>query len=217
MSRWVRIDDAMPEHPKLDAVGPYGGWLFVCSICYCSRNLTDGFIPYGVVPRLAAVPSPRRLALLLVEQGLWEIVKGGYRVHDYLAKQQSKAQVLAELEGSRSRASAWRERQKNADSAGALSAHVRDSCGAGAELTVQDSTSSAFPLPRQAGDLCDKQQPVHDHCRGCGTNRRAQTAAAKRRGPWCGLCVEATRMFEPDIGAPYRCKCATPIRQHAEA
>jgi hypothetical protein len=49
---WTKLDDGILDHPKVSAVGPIGFGLFVASIVYSNRNLTDGFVPYGVAGRL---------------------------------------------------------------------------------------------------------------------------------------------------------------------
>jgi hypothetical protein len=42
---WVKVDDHIDEHPKIQRAGPLGLALYVAGLCYCNRNLTDGFIP----------------------------------------------------------------------------------------------------------------------------------------------------------------------------
>jgi len=95
---WVRLDDGYPEHPKVDQVGPLAAWLNVCAWAYCARNLTDGFVPADRVNRLANVKQPAQLAQKLVAARLWECVEGGYQVHDYLAYNPSRDQVLRSRE-----------------------------------------------------------------------------------------------------------------------
>jgi hypothetical protein len=95
---WVRLDDTFPEHPKLIAAGTRAGWLWVVGLAYCARHLTDGVIQAAVVPRLvtAYAPSTRhRCTKALLRVGLWKrTTNGDYRVHDYLAYQPSRAEVL---------------------------------------------------------------------------------------------------------------------------
>ncbi len=93
---WVRLDDQFPDHPKIDQAGPLAGWLYVCGLAYCNRQLTDGFIPKGTMPRLSSVPSPAKHAAALVAAGLWDIVEGGWQIHDYHDFQPTREKVLAE-------------------------------------------------------------------------------------------------------------------------
>ncbi len=39
---WIKIDDQFSDHPKIIEAGPLAGWLYVSSLCYCGRYLTDG-------------------------------------------------------------------------------------------------------------------------------------------------------------------------------
>lgn len=50
---WIRIDDALPENPKIHEVGALGAWVYVQGLCYSGRNLTDGFIPLGAARAMA--------------------------------------------------------------------------------------------------------------------------------------------------------------------
>lgn len=77
---WVKLDDQFADHPKVIQAGPLAGWLYICGLTYCSRLLTDGFIPSGQVRRLADLKNADALAQRLVQVGLWEACEGGFRV-----------------------------------------------------------------------------------------------------------------------------------------
>lgn len=105
---WVQLDDTIPHHPKILRAGPLAAWLYICGLCYCSRYLTDGFIPAAALPHLAAMGEANNeanaqanasafaeaLASRLVEARLWHKVDGGYAVHDYLGHNRSREDVL---------------------------------------------------------------------------------------------------------------------------
>lgn len=136
---WVRLDDATYENSKVMAAGPLAELLWRRSIEYAARNLTDGFIPFRVVPSLVnwdgvAEYDPSRederqvmgfqirpysLATTLMEAGLWDEVDGGFRIHDYLDYQPSRVQVEAD----RARNAAYQaaHRQRKAESKTAVS------------------------------------------------------------------------------------------------
>jgi hypothetical protein len=80
---WSKIDDNLPDHPKFVRAGTAASWLWVCSITYANRLLTDGFIPAEKVPSLGTLQRPQEAARLLVEVGLWEEVDGGFQIHDF--------------------------------------------------------------------------------------------------------------------------------------
>lgn len=80
---WVRLDDTVPHHPKHLKAGPEASWLWVCAIAYCQRQLTDGFVPVEALSMLSSCQRPDKLASHLVTVGLFDVIDGGYRVHDY--------------------------------------------------------------------------------------------------------------------------------------
>ena len=116
---WVKLDDRFPDHPKPVSVGPLGMAMQVAALCYCNTHLTDGFIQFNAVRKLLSWEfSPpgedvvytigitsgmsgqdvdwQLIAGWLVDAGMWEMVEGGYKIHDYLDYQPSRDEVLEE-------------------------------------------------------------------------------------------------------------------------
>ena len=119
---WVKLDDAILDNPKILEAGPLGFALHVAAICYCARNLTDGFLPTPKAASLldlsgvhcdhanpcgrAAYGRPTGMSggvvdvadviEMLVELGLWHRVDGGFEVHDFLEYNPSRAKVEAD-------------------------------------------------------------------------------------------------------------------------
>lgn len=94
---WAKIDDGYFEHTKVVAAGRDARDLHLAAICYCSRNLTDGFVPEAALPVVAAhasVARARALADRLVALRLFDPAEGGYAVHDYLDYNPSRESVL---------------------------------------------------------------------------------------------------------------------------
>ena len=106
----VRIDEALPSHPKILKAGPEAAWLFVCGLCYCSQHATDGIIPLAALAKLSDSRRPRDLAKKLVASKLWEDHPDGYRVHDYTDWNPSAEQVKAKRAASSERVRRWRDR-----------------------------------------------------------------------------------------------------------
>lgn len=94
---WVRLDDLMPEHPKVLKAGPLAAWLHVCALAYCNRHLTDGRIPAGKVGALADLDefgtTCRDQADRLVKAGMWGRTADGFVIHDYHDFQPSREEV----------------------------------------------------------------------------------------------------------------------------
>lgn len=112
---WVRIDDGFADHPKIVAAGPIAALIQIRALCYSARHLTDGFLPSAAVPGLLhglemiGIETGRNDMMVVGEDAtdidwptvmvthrLWERRKGGYYVHDFLAYNRSRADVLAE-------------------------------------------------------------------------------------------------------------------------
>ena len=109
---WVKLDDQFTDHPKLAAVGPVAGWVYVSGLCYAARYLTDGFVPETIALRFAG-SSPEILANL-VECSLLDRVNGGYQIHDFLDYNPPASKVKAEREAAKARM-----QRKNAPKQGA--------------------------------------------------------------------------------------------------
>lgn len=93
---WAKIDDTLPENPKVAALSVGGRWAYVSSICYASRNLSDGFIPRS---KLTSVDGSPKIAVELVTARLWEAVDGGWVIHDYLKHNRSREKATQVSEG----------------------------------------------------------------------------------------------------------------------
>lgn len=102
---WSKFDDGSRKHPKAVRAGNEAWSFWSGAVQYSNQHLTDGFIPEGALAtEILPVPIPPKrakvLAMLLVEAklrpegaGLFEIVDGGYLVHDFLDWNPSKAEV----------------------------------------------------------------------------------------------------------------------------
>jgi hypothetical protein len=139
---WARFDDQMLDHEKIVAAGPLGFALHAAAIIYSNRTLSDGFVPAGRIDALISlrgvyvesggpagggvgrrgarrVPADaQEIAEQLVELGLWAAVAGGWRVHDFLDFNPSRAEVEAE-----------REKKREAGRAGAAARWAADRNG----------------------------------------------------------------------------------------
>ncbi len=115
---WVRIDDKMPENPKVLGVPLGARWLHVCGIAYCSRHETDGFVPLDAVPvmmaGLSSASASKRFAGSLVKAGLWHGRPGGYEINDYLEWNSSKEEIRQKRRARNARVTRYRANHGNA-------------------------------------------------------------------------------------------------------
>lgn len=96
MSRvWVKLDATYVEDEKVMAAGALAELVFVRSIAYCRRRVTDGFISSAAVRSLTlGVPDePATLVGALVDNGLWDVIDGGWSVRNYEVWQQTKSKL----------------------------------------------------------------------------------------------------------------------------
>lgn len=89
---WIKVDDHFADHPKVMALGSdrlQGLGLWQVAASYCARYLTDGFVPAAHVHGNA----PKKLVNRLVAVGLFDVVDGGYQLHDWLRYNPSRQEV----------------------------------------------------------------------------------------------------------------------------
>lgn len=97
---WIKLDDQWMDHPKIIAAGRDARDMWLASLTYCSKHLTDGYFNKKLLPSLAVmagldVANCQDFASVLLEVGLWDATDNGYTVHDYLVYNPSKEQALA--------------------------------------------------------------------------------------------------------------------------
>src|SRR4030095_16771807 len=95
---WVKIDDAFPDHPKVQAAGPRAAWLYVSVLCWPTRRpRAAGVGPTATIYTLASSPrSAARWKAKLIAVGLWEATDDGIRIHDYGEYQKAACAKLAQ-------------------------------------------------------------------------------------------------------------------------
>ena len=86
---YVRLDQGMPENPKIIALSDSAFRIYVEAICWCSRQRSDGVISEAALRRLGR-PKPIQE---LKDGRLFEFDGQNWRVHDYLFHQRSSAEI----------------------------------------------------------------------------------------------------------------------------
>lgn len=95
---WIKLDDQFFMHPKVIAAGRDARDLYLAGLSYAAGQLTDGRLPGGALPLIAAmagVGEAPALAERLLDVGLWEETDGGWLIHDYLEYNPSGDEVRA--------------------------------------------------------------------------------------------------------------------------
>lgn len=91
---WVRLEDDFALNPKIVALSDGAFRLYVVTLCYANRFLTDGYVPEPVLSQLIR-GATKRITKELLASGVWTVTRGGYRIHDYEQYQPLRADVLA--------------------------------------------------------------------------------------------------------------------------
>lgn len=150
---WFKIDDGFADHPKVVGLQDHDGWkgalaLWTLAGSWCSRQLTDGHVPAGIVRRLGC---SREDAALLVEAGLWLEVEGGYQYHDWGDYNPTRASVEERREKGREKLRRWREARRNQAAEGPgdvecnqVTPELREACN---QVTHRVSNQVGNPAP----------------------------------------------------------------------
>lgn len=106
---WFKVDDALAFHMKALAAGNRALGLWVRAGSWSMQQLSDGFVPSGIVPALGGNHED---VGALVEAGLWHVTEGGWQFHDWAEYQPTRAQLEAEREATRERVAKHREQRR---------------------------------------------------------------------------------------------------------
>jgi hypothetical protein len=159
---WARFDDHFDDDPDCDIVGEVGICLFVCSITWASRNLTNGFIPEARVRKLAGGDASTVALLTSAAVRWWVPVDGGYQIRNYLRYNPSRDDVMAERQRAADRKQGSRDRRRSAD---AVTSPVTDAVTSpvtdAVTSPVTDAVRPGAPVSRIP--YPDSQNPVHPH------------------------------------------------------
>ncbi|WP_240197793.1 hypothetical protein [Nonomuraea lactucae] len=111
---WFRVDDGFHSHPKTLVSRPAALGLWVVAGSWSSANLTEGFIPDAVLPRL--MPGAKKHANELIASGLWKRVERGpdrgFAFHDWCDYNPSADEVRSDRKRARERMRNLRARRR---------------------------------------------------------------------------------------------------------
>lgn len=103
-----RVSDGFGSHPKTIGISLEAAGLWTLAGSWCSRYLTDGYLPADAMDGLCKRP---KVIQELVNRNLLVVAPGGWQFVDWLQYQRSKAAVEAERERNRERLAKWREKR----------------------------------------------------------------------------------------------------------
>jgi hypothetical protein len=116
---WVKLDDHFAEDAAVADLTDRAFRLHVIALCYCGRNLTDGFLDERAVRVVGAVLTASRTTRWvneLVDAGLWiSRESGGYDIKSYLDFNPSAAQVKDERRKAKERMNRRRSEERSGE------------------------------------------------------------------------------------------------------
>jgi hypothetical protein len=87
---YISVEVDAFSHPRILELGDALAFRHLGAIAWCHRHLTDGFVPSAAIAELRLAKTDLKA---FVKAGLWKPVAGGWRIHDYLKHQPSKAEM----------------------------------------------------------------------------------------------------------------------------
>ena len=150
---WGRIDDAHWRHRKLAALDdeirkPCIG-LFWLAVSWCNDNLSDGVVSMTALRQL---DGSRDEAEELVRVGLWERADKGYRIHDFLDFNKSKAQVEQDrlqrtMAGKAGAAARWSDGESHGGSLSSSPSGMHGGMHGGEDAPLPVTRTPVLPKP----------------------------------------------------------------------
>ncbi len=167
---YLLLEGEFAENKKIQALSDKAFRLHVAALCLTARNLKDGAISEIDLRILGAnvdLERPKRVVNALVTAGLWETNGHGWKIHDYLEHNPSRADILRKRALTRRRNLKWKAKKDASPDAS------QDALVDGL-VTRQRPTASSRPTKvgstATAGDTRAKRSPaVRDtRCEECG-------------------------------------------------
>lgn len=149
---WARIDDGILDHPKVLMAGEDAGNLFIRSIIWCNKHLTDGFIPHEACTIFTRKRDWRKHVAALLRVGLWAETEGGYRIRGFLEHNASAEEVKQKREDAA-------ERQRKSREAKAAQSQVSHENVTRDKRVTSASVTAPSPLLSSPLQIQEKRDP----------------------------------------------------------
>ena len=163
MTTWGKVHGSITWHAKALAAGDAALGVWVRLLGHCAQHLTDGFVAAPVA--IAVGSSSPGAVEALVRAGLLEPSDGGYRLHDYLEHNSSRADIEASREASRERMAKTRASRKAQSNGG---------CAATAPATNAATTRATFGERSFAGEREIEEEEEEERNTSSPANDAAQ-------------------------------------------
>lgn len=105
---WLKVDDAMPDHPKIVGLPAATKWALLELWCYCARHKTNGKVPNGIMRKIAT----NRVRIQLESAQLIHRNGNGFVIHDWLDHNLSAEDHETRRKADAERLRRWREQKR---------------------------------------------------------------------------------------------------------
>jgi hypothetical protein len=178
-----QVDPDFYDHPKTIDASDAAVALWTRAGSYSTAKLLDGFVPENALALLSKVPD--EAAAELVGRRLWRRVKGGYRFHQWEARNLTRARVEADKESDRERKRREREAARQ-NAKPQVNGHV----------VHPDSVPDSAGIPPGVHPL-SVSVSLSGSVSGSGRETRPPAKCPEhvniRNPPDCGRCADARR------------------------
>lgn len=210
---WVKLDDNFFGNKKVVQVSRDAKVLYLAGLCYAGASLTDGVIPSGALPILAAqtgIRSPKKYIDELIRVGLWIDEPDGYAIHDYLEHNTSASDVQVKRDQARERMQRHRSRNVRANNERS-SRNVRepeteietDTERTEANASVEDARERATSPAKRATKVPDSF-PIDDRWEAWGAEHGFTVAEMRAQVPRFQDHYRAKGQTRKDWAASFR-------------
>ena len=106
---WLKTDDKFPEHRKVRRLTDSAYRLHHTAMCACAKDETDGLVTEADIADMEHGERLAKHVPALVAASLWEVVPGGWLIHDYLDYNPSHAALTEKRDADRERQERYRK------------------------------------------------------------------------------------------------------------
>lgn len=142
---WFRVDDQLDANKKVKSIPrrmrAKAMGLWVQAGAFCSRELTDGFVPRYMLEDFAVTPA---VAQALVDAGMWKKVSDGWNFVEWDEYNPSSTEVRLKRDAARKRQAEFRERKKaERENASASNNKILSQCDTRVTNSVTNAVTNA--------------------------------------------------------------------------
>lgn len=178
---WFKIDDGFHCHPKVLAAGTAAVGLYVRCGSWSAQQMSNGIVPKAI----AKMYGTPRMIRALIDVGLWhekghgctfcpQLDANSYAIHEFLAYNLSRSQVLSERANKAERQKRWRDGQKkNQQVSGFQESDAADDVDGRVDASTNGATQPSRDASRDAAPT--RPDPTTSSKEEVGERRRSES------------------------------------------